>query len=127
MFITIHYVSLLSQLLSMRFDYGRGLLITKDETFNLDDLREYLLHHAKKICSTYFIGTFYRPGVTVEDSVTIINGISFKKREINLTGQYVNTYDWDAIFFQALKTNLIQDFIHDYSRDRKSGSVPVTV
>jgi hypothetical protein len=110
-----------------RFNYACGLLITKEENFNLDDLREYLLHHAKKICSTYFIGTFFRPGVTVEDSVTIINGISYKKREINLTGQYVNTYDWDAIFFQASKTNLIQDFIHESTRNRKRGTEAVAV
>lgn len=109
-----------------RFNYAAGLLITKDETFNLDDLREYLLHHAKKICSTYFIGTFFRPGVTVEDSVTVINGISFKKREINTRGQFVNTYDWDAIFFNASKTNLIQDFIYENTRHRKGGTLPVT-
>lgn len=108
-----------------RFNYAAGLLITKDETFNLDDLREYLLHHAKKICSTYFIGTFFRPGVTVEDSVTVVNGISFKKREINTRGQFVNTYDWDAIFFNASKTNLIHDFIYENTRHRKGGTLPV--
>jgi hypothetical protein len=104
----------------LRFDYGSGLLITKDEKFNLDELREYLLHHAKNLCSTYFIGTFFRPGVTVEDTTTIINGVTHNRREINLTGHYVNTYDWDAIFFQASKNNLIQDFIYEHSRHREN-------
>jgi hypothetical protein len=100
----------------LRFDYGSGLLITKDEKFNLDELREYLLHHAKNLCASYFIGTFFRPGVTVEDTTTIINGVTHNKREINLTGHYVNTYDWDAIFFQASKTDLINDFTRDRKR-----------
>lgn len=111
----------------LRFNYAEGLLITKEENFNLDDLREYLLIHAKKICSTYFIGTFFRPGIMVEDSVIIIDGRTFKKREINTSGQYVNTYDWDAIFFHASKTNLIQDFIHEHTRHRKSGTAPVAI
>jgi hypothetical protein len=109
-----------------RFNYAAGLLIVKDETFNLDDLREYLLHHAKQLCSQYFIGTFFRPGVIVEDSTTIINGTSYHKREINLTGQYVNTYDWDAIFFHASKTDLIHQF-YDHSRNRKSSAPAVAI
>jgi hypothetical protein len=111
----------------MKFNYAQGLLITKDENFNLDDLREYLLTHAKKICSTYFIGVFFRPGITVKDSITVVNGISYSKREINLSGHYVNTYDWDAIFFQASKTNLIQDFINENTTHRKCPPAAVTI
>lgn len=104
----------------IRFNYALDLLITDEENFNLDDLRGYLLVRGRDLCIKHFIGTFFRPGVVVEDSIIIIDGQAIKRREINLSGQFVNTYDWDTIFFKASKTNLIQNFIDDHSRNRKS-------
>lgn len=109
-----------------RFDYANGLLITRIGNFNLDDLREYLLTHFKKTCTHHFIGTYFRPGVSVQDTTTIINGTTYSKREINLSGHYVNTYDWDAIFFKASKTTLIHQFIHDSTRNRSGPPAAAT-
>ena len=103
-----------------RFNYALDLLITKDGNFSLDELREYLLIHARSLCAQYFIGTFFRPGTVVEDITVTTGEQTIKRREINFSGQFVNTYDWDTIFFKAAKTNLIQNFIHDHSRNRKS-------
>ena len=103
-----------------RFNYALDLLITKEENFSLDDLRGYLLVRARELCIQHFIGTFFRPGVVVENTTIIIDGQTVKRKEINFSGQFVNTYDWDTIFFKASKTNLIQNFINDHSRNRES-------
>jgi hypothetical protein len=111
----------------VRFNYSTGLLITDDQRFNLDDLRAYLLTYSRSLCDEHLIGTFYRPGVVVEDSTLVINGQLFKRREINLSGQIVNTYDWNTIFFKASKSGLIQNFINENSRNRNGSDETVTV
>lgn len=110
-----------------RFNYATGLLITPSENFNLDDLRAYLLTHDRKLCLNYFIGTFFRPGVVIEDFIVEVNGQQVRRREISKAGQFVNTYDWNTIFFKASKTNLIQNFIDENTRHRASSSQTTTV
>lgn len=102
----------------LKFNYASGQLLTDTESFDLDDLREYLLSNAKEICSQSFIGVFFRHGVQIEDSICYIDGKRYLKREVNLMGAQVNTYDWGTIFFKASKTNLIQNFINDRTRNR---------
>ena len=102
----------------LKFNYASGLLVTDNESFDLDDLREYLLIHAKEICSRNFIGVFIRPGTHVEQSVCVIDGKKFIKKEVSLGGAVVSTYDWDTIFFTASKTNLIRNFIDENTRNR---------
>lgn len=104
----------------VRFNYATGFLVCNNERYSLDELRAYLLIHARSLCVEYFIGTFFRPGVAVNDYKIEIDGTDFIRREINFAGQFVNTYDWDAIFFRASKTNLIQNFINEIIRHRKS-------
>lgn len=111
----------------LRFDYAKGFLVTDHEKFDLDELRAYLLTTSRSLCNAHLIGTFYRPGVMVEDYTFELNGVTFRKREIDLSGQMVNTYDWNTIFFKAMKAGLIQNFINENSRHRESSTEAIAV
>ena len=97
-----------------RFNYRTNLLLTQTACYDLDDLRRWLLKNAKELCLASKIKTIFRQGVVVSESRN--NGMV--KREINLQGEYVNTYDWDGIFFNAAKSNLIQNFINETTGNR---------
>lgn len=111
----------------IRFNYGQNLLHTKTEAYCLDALREYLLRTAADLCISHKIRTILRAGASVVDTVCVIDGTPFKKREITLSGKYINTYDWDTIFFTASRKGLIQNFINDYHRNRTGSAEAIAI
>ena len=105
----------------IRFNYRQNLLLTPNESFDLDKLRDYLMDVAQTLCSEHKIGTYWRPGQVVEDIYFQEGGTTFQRREITFSGKFVNTYDWDHIFFIAKNQGLIQKFINENTSHR-SGS-----
>ena len=98
-----------------RFNYRTNLLLYENESYCLDTLREWLLINATELCFSSKIRTIFRPGVIIHKTL-FVNGIT--QIEISKAGRFVNTYDWDGIFFNASKQGLIQNFIDENTRNR---------
>lgn len=97
-----------------RFNYRLNLLFTPSASYNLDHLREWLLINATSLCKGFKIKTIFRHKTIIKDTVKD----DVMVREMDLHGGFVNTYDWDGIFFSSVKNGLIQNFINDYSKHR---------
>lgn len=98
------------------FDYAANQLTVEEHTYNLDDLRDYLMRVNENLCHEHKIKTVWMPGKVVTDTYFNSDGKNYHKREIVLSGQFINTYDWDAIFFKSIRNGLIETFIYENSR-----------
>ena len=93
------------------FNYRINVLQTKEKTYDLDKLRDYLMTNAPELCNEHKIGCYFRPGEDVKDSVYYHDGIKIQRREISRMGKMVVTYDWDSVFFHANRSGLVDKFI----------------
>ena len=93
------------------FNYRLNLLQTKEKTYSLDRLRDFIMLHDEALCLAHKIGCYFRPGEDVKDSVYFHDGKQIQRREISRMGKMVVTYDWDTIFFKANRMGLVDQFI----------------
>ena len=93
------------------FDYAANLLTVEEHIYSLENLRDYLIRVDQQLCHQHKIKTVWKPGKVVTDTYFVSEGQSYHRREITLSGEFVNVFDWDAIFFKASRNGLIEKFI----------------
>lgn len=84
--------------MKIKFDYVADILYVDGEAFKLDQLRNYIWHHHSDIVRSHAI------------------------KKIIINGQYRWTYDWDAIYYKAKQTGIINDYARINTKQQRADS-----